>query len=344
MFDTSKEKLTPTNILKYVDQWDIIKGYVPGAVLEGLFFTPFGVESIPSASIMKGSNDRLFIKDFGSPDKAVDCFGLVSKLYGLPFGETLERIRTDFKLDQLEQRLNVIKRNVLNSNGPNKNHSIKMKIEKTILVRYRGWTLHDKRFWFDKYNISKETLRLYNVRPISHFWINGKMYVAVRHSYQYYYFQASDLRYIMKIYQPYTTLKWISNGGSLQVIQGEGVLAAKGDLLIITKSLKDIMVLRELGYNAIAPQSEPTLINREYINKQKIRFKQIVVFFDNDTAGIRSAKKYAEQYNFPIITIPIFYYNQFGIKDISDYIEEFTIEDAKYLLKNLLHATRVLKN
>jgi len=79
------------------------------------------------------------------------------------------------------------------------------------------------------------------------------------------------------------------------------------------------MVLYTLGFNAIAPQSESTIISEEYVNEIYKRFNYIVVLFDNDKAGIAGANKYKELYGFNTIEIP----TRFGVKDISDFRKKF---------------------
>ena len=56
----------------------------------------------------------------------------------------------------------------------------------------------------------------------------------------------------MKIYQPYSNFKWLSNT-SASDLQGLSQLPDRGDTLVITKSLKDVMCLDIWDIPAIAP-------------------------------------------------------------------------------------------
>lgn len=50
-----------------------------------------------------------------------------------------------------------------------------------------------------------------------------------------------------------------------------------GDLLIIQKSMKDVMCLYELGITAIAPNSENLFLSDKQLEAVKNRFKRIIV-------------------------------------------------------------------
>jgi len=66
------------------------------------------------------------------------------------------------------------------------------------------------------------------------------------------------------------------------------------------------------------------------INKLSKRFDNLYVFFDNDTAGIKGAKKIVDKYGIPNISIP----KENGVKDISDYIEKYRYTKTKEFIKD----------
>ena len=175
-----------------------------------------------------------------------------------------------------------------------------------------------------------EILDKFNVKPISYYWINDFLCVAFKYHYSYDFYTENGL-FRRKLYAPLEKKKkWINNGGA--ICQGESMLPYEGDLLIITKSLKDVMTLYSLGITAIAPPSESSFLPLGYYNKQKKRFKKIVLFFDNDQTGIKKAKKFSEEYNLPYIYIP-----EGDEKDISDYRKLHGEEKTKKLINKLLY-------
>ena len=64
-----------------------------------------------------------------------------------------------------------------------------------------------------------------------------------------------------------------------------------GDVLLITKSQKDVMLAYELGIPAIAPCSEVLFLSNKQIQHLKKRFKTIVVCYDTDITGIHNLKQ-----------------------------------------------------
>jgi len=81
-----------------------------------------------------------------------------------------------------------------------------------------------------------------------------------------------------------------------------------GNLLIITKSVKDNVILSYLGYNVISGQGEEIPLNAELINKLKKRYKKIILFYDNDfnkevNYGIIAAQREAKRFNLSYVYI-----------------------------------------
>ena len=68
-------------------------------------------------------------------------------------------------------------------------------------------------------------------------------------------------------------------------------LPAKGDLLFITGSEKDVMSLTVHGFHAICFNSETVTIPVGIIHRLSFRFKHIVLLYDVDKAGLDSSAK-----------------------------------------------------
>jgi DNA primase len=118
------------------------------------------------------------------------------------------------------------------------------------------------------------------------------------------------------------------------LMHGDTGLTYTSDILIITKSLKDVMVLNELGYEAVSPMAENVIISEELINSYKEKYKSIVIFYDNDgefypgkgksgkgkQAALHAAKKYS---------LPMIFLGDGEEKDISDYVLKHGKDNAK---------------
>lgn len=329
------EDLTKENIYKYISSYEIFKTYSSEFKdLNKSFFSDFREETHPSCQITIFNGDLLYT-DFGL-GKSFRAIDFVMYKFNLNYYEALEKINRDFNLNlgvlidkDIDKKFKITPRKSLNESFIiNKSFSKNNRV-KLIQIKQRDFTKEDLAYW-GKYGIKKETLKLFNVTPISHFWIDGNMFYAHKYSYSYN-FELIDGVFRRKIYQPFSKYKWLSNGG--KIIQGKSVIPDKGDLLVITKSLKDVMTLYELGYYAVSPPSESSFIDKAYIKELQERFTNIYIFFDNDEAGITFASKYKELYNIgKSIIIP----NEYNAKDISDFTCIYGINSAKNLINFLL--------
>ncbi len=81
----------------------------------------------------------------------------------------------------------------------------------------------------------------------------------------------------------------------IDILEGWDELPSSGKLLIITKSLKDVVVLRSCGYNAVSLSSETSInVFILYYWQLSERFENIIVWGDPDAAGavlVRNVKR-----------------------------------------------------
>jgi len=260
------------------------------------------------------------LKDFGKGSYRAIAF--VMEYYKLNYKEALEKINYDFNLG-----LGNIEYVFRNDHPVIEHHEGKIdsKESSIIKVKRREFSKDDYDFWYVRYMINQHTLEAFNVYPIVNFTINDYLYFSAKLSYSYDYYWENGI-FRRKIYQPLSDNKWYSNGG--MVVQGEGMLPHHGDLLIVTSSLKDVMVLYEMGYTAIAPTSETSFVPNQYFEKQQGRFKKIVLFMDSDETGMKMNKRLSEKWGLDYISIPEEYYS----KDISDLVYNHDKETAKKLI------------
>jgi hypothetical protein len=317
------EELNKENIFKKISEYDVFKYYIPDFNTIGQkFSSPFRNDSNPSC-IIREYNGNLFYKDFGTGE-SYGAIAFVMAKYSMSFGEALIIISSDFNLGLHSKAISaksmgfVAKKNVEVKSIPSK--------PAIIRIKRRKWNDGiDKEYW-GKYGFKRAVLSFFNIFPISHLWVNGK-YIVIKEKEPSYAYVLEEGEY--KILSPYSMFKWITNGkGS---IQGLKQIPSEGDLLIITSSLKDAMLLWILGCPAIAPASENTAINIEQVEELKKRFTNIVVFFDNDEAGIRAAEAYKETYGLPYVHLP-----EGPSKDISDYYVANGREKTHEMMNNLI--------
>ena len=323
--DTIVEKVTKDEILNRATEYDIYSYYMPTKFEIGkVVSSPFREDKNPSFGVFKSSKSgNLLFKDLAT-NVVGDCFKFVSLLFDLTFKETIDKVWNDIIANDLTATK---QGTVIRDYYKNK---------KTIVsVKRKNFTKTDDEYW-GQYEIDREKLKQFRVYPISSFWVNDKLsafkYTHSSPMYAYKIFNS------FKVYRPYSELKkdkWRSGCGQYD-IQGWEQLPETGDTLIITKSLKDVMVLSLFNIPSIAPQGENTLLPQKAVNELKKRFKRLVMLYDYDDAGLQGVKKMQEEYGIDYVFIPKPYLELYGVKDISDHIKEFGVKKTKELIKDLL--------
>lgn len=286
----------------------------------------FREDPTPSAGLYYSKNGRLRYNDYM---QNLSIPSTIMKLNNWDYGQLTKELYKTFGVENSS----IIIRSKVVYNGEIDQYK-KSQSSTKIQIRRRDFTDNDLKFWA-QFGISRETLNLYSVFSISHFWINGRLINGLEYCYSYdFYFEDSIFR--RKIYQPYSSkYKWFSNGG--KVCQGEINMPESGDLLIVTKSLKDVMTLHELGYTAVAPPSESTFLPEEYFLKQKERFNRIVIWYDNDfdkesNSGQIKGVLFSKQYQIENVFIP----SEYKVKDISDFVKKYGKEESIKLIKKII--------
>ena len=326
---SSDDYLHTDVILSKITEYDVFVYYCPSfKELNKKFCSELRKDRSPTASVILW-NKKLLYKDFGHAEHSFNCFEYIQCKYGCTFMESLQRIDCDFNLG-----LNAFKQEHLFSMGQQGSSGKQpdLKAASTFIrKKKRSWSSDDRNFWA-KYFISKEILLIFEVEPISYYWVNENRFSCKTVTYAYKF----GPRY--KIYAPYESeYKWSSNVKSTD-IQGLKQLPKTGKCLILTSSLKDIMCLKAAGFNAIALQSEMQMPDTNLIQNLYTRFEEIIVFYDNDydnenNPGQTMAKKVCEEFNLSNVYIP----DKYESKDPSDLVQNV---GSLTILKHLINEQR----
>jgi hypothetical protein len=324
MYDTrlTDIDLSLDSILEKVTEYDIYSYYIGSSFKLGtVMSSPFRQDRNPSFGIFKSNKySTLLYKDYGTGNTG-NCVQFVQELFNISYRESLIKIIGDLINNNLRRTVEGI--------------TIKEDYESVstiISVKKKNFCKTDDDYW-SQYGLLRDDLRHFNVFPIHYYWINEIVqpwaYNEANPGYAY------EIYNKYKIYKPLSPkkYKWINNCGACD-IQGFEQLPNLGDLLIITKALKDVMVLYKLGYNAVAPQGENHSIPKDVMDNLFYRFTKIIVFYDNDEAGVKGANKIATKYNLSTIFIP-----EGSSKDISDYRRDMGEEKTITLMKELINET-----
>ena len=318
---SSDAYLHKDSILCKISEYDIFRYYCHNFKNYGdKFCSELREDRSPTCSIVPWKG-KVIYKDFGSGDSH-DCFSYIQAKYGLTFSEAMRVIDTDFGLGL--QSGTVIKSQIAITYGT---QDVIERRPTKIEKKARQWNVEDKNFW-SQFHIPKHLLTKFGVQPIDYFWINEARYRC--HSLSYVY----NINGRYKVYRPFETEgKWYSNT-SKDDIQGWRQLKDNGDIVILASSLKDVMCLNVLGYEAIALQSEMQMPSAELIKQLSERFTVVAVLYDNDfekdaNPGQTMANKICAEFNLINIILPAHYKS----KDISDLMKDHGVEIAEKIVK-----------
>nr|DAK71162.1 MAG TPA: DNA primase [Caudoviricetes sp.] len=313
MYDKRRVKI-PTDItldyiLSKVSEYDIYAHYLGQFKVGAIYNSPFRKDKNPSFGIYYSKRTKqLLFKDHGTGECG-NIVKFVSLYTGLTnYNDILKdivkqlNITTDTKLDSSKQYI------------PSS--------ETVIGIVRQKFTPTDINYW-SQFNISEKTLKKFNVNSIKYYLCNGIVKGIYKEDNPMYAYKVYNN---FKIYRPFADkyTKWRNNLTEYD-IQGYAQLPSKGDTLIITKSMKDVMCLYEMGIPAISPSSESTFIPNDILEGLKKRFKRIIILFDRDNAGVKYLRKMSLKTGLEGLLV----HKKFKAKDISDAIKANSFEEIK---------------
>lgn len=320
MYSRKRAKL-PDNItldwiLSKVTEYDIYAKYIGQFKVGMIYNSPFRKDKNPSFGIYYSKRTKqLLFKDHGTGE----C-GNVIKFVSLFTGKT----EYNDILSDIVDKLNITNNTKLVSSK-----QYILPTETVIGVVRQEFTDVDINYW-KQFNISINTLKKFNVNSIKYYLCNGIVKGTYKRENPMYAYKVYNN---FKIYRPladkYT--KWRNNLTDYD-IQGYEQLPQKGDILFITKSMKDVMCLHEMGYPAVSPSSESTFLPKDVLEQLKTRFKRIIILFDRDTAGVKRSRKLSRETGLEAMFIN----KKFKAKDISDAVKANNFEEIKNWLNETI--------
>lgn len=341
-------KLSRSSVLERVSDVQLFKYYLgPGAVVGNTVKSPFRDDTHPSMSIYRSSlYNKIMWKDqttghFG------DIFDVVAGLHHTDLYGALIKINTDFDLGFIVPKNYVTTTTVRFRNTAKRQSNSRTEIG----IKAYPWTEGSLWYW-ERIGIGEELLKTFNVFPCRWVTLRGRQHWHWKPNNPVFaYLFHKDGEYTWKIYRPLaskTEGKWISNTNP-SVLQGWDQLPSYGTRLIITKSLKDVMVLRTLGEFGLAMQQEISTIKPSVMEELKRRFNEILILQDFEYAGVIGAANVRRAYPFVkpffIQTIesrrpysPQRLGKSCGLKDIAEYREQHTLEETKHHLHKSIEA------
>lgn len=287
--------------------------FLKASIDSKLIVSPFREDNNPTCGFYYSKSNILYFHDFAT-DEHLDCIEVIKKLFNLSYGKAIQ-------LAWIEQ---------------DKFETTKISKPKSKKLE---WIPHQGDFsYFHKLGISDKTLNKFNVKAAKAVYIDEDLYWRSTEKNPIFVYQFPSGK--VKLYRPLSKdrdKKWKSNC-SLTDVQGYVNLPEKGRIVIITSSMKDLMVLHEMKYNAIAFNSESIPTRGESgdfiaktIDNLKKRFDRVILFLDNDTAGKEYSEKISKKYNIEFILLP-----DKMPKDVSDMVQKYGFRRSKKLVNKLI--------
>ena len=321
----SEPKITKDFLLSKNSEETYMTTYLGIPVKSGLQISPLRNDHKPTCSFHRGKNGQLMFHDFGTGFHE-NFIGVVMEIHKCTYSEALRIIAEDFGYVSKSSNRKEIKVKISNV-------KLEEKPETLIQITPRKFTENELKWW-KEFGISQDTLKKYKVFSCDSVFLNGNYFGSptTKSSMFGYYCGKKNGSELWRIYMPQRkTYRFLSNTGK-EFIQGSKQLPEKGDILVITKSMKDVMSLYEMGIPAIAPCSEVLFISNQQLKKLKERFKNIIVVYDNDSTGLNSMKRIKKEYpDLRFFWIP----RSFKAKDVSDFIKKYGIQKTKEYVEKL---------
>ncbi len=262
--------------------FSLVFGFLP----EDFQYTtsPFRNDRTPKCWFQYHINGVLYFIDFASTShrRHSDCFNVVQDFFQLNnFYETLEFIHMKL-INGKNIRLRTEMKKVV--------HKIEKQSVK-LLIEPREFNNKDVHYW-NSYGITIPQLIEDKVFAISSYHaLNTKKGNISSKCYDLAYTDTNFSEGRKKIYFPHRiSSKRFITTCKREDIGGIKSLAPFGRQLIITKSYKDYRVLKNQGKNVIYLQNEGMFPLKKLLNIV-MNWREVIIFFDNDSQGIYSAEK-----------------------------------------------------
>lgn len=320
---------------------------------------PFRKDNNPTCSIYYSGTGTLLFKDHNPKYSAYngDCFHVVrlylvsiNYLNATNFIEVLKYIDRHYKLGLQPTSFDVS--NVIKLPNLKRSKKTPEEYRQNVEFRYEIYANFKEHHlnYFSQYYVEESTLLKHRVSGVKKFFYGTRFLYKTWEDSTYsplFKYEIPEYKlsvggkllktnkYFSQVYRPLSRNKkdkFRTNAHGCPLMNFEKVIHSPDKtLLFITSSMKDVLVLYELGINAVCPIGEGINIPNYYLDELEKYYSKIVVNYDSDEAGQIASSKLCERRNYENFTV-------FGnnIKDISDYVKENGKAAGKHLLENFI--------
>lgn len=322
MFSTELAKkyisVTQEDILARATELDIYEAYLGKIKVGQIYNSPLRKDENPSFGLFYShKTGQLLYKDLATGECG-NVFKFVKLYTGITDNHTLN--------SEIWYKLNLSN----NTSFVSSKHKIKPH-ETVIEIVRQKYSQVDINYWYNRYCIDLGTLFKYNVYPIKYYICDGIVKWEYKDDNPIYAYKVYNH---FKIYRPFAKTKkdkWRTNL-TINDIQGYKQLPKTSDICIITKSLKDVMVLYTMGIPAISVPSEGTFISDIALERILKRFKRVYLMYDRDYTGVCNMRLQSLKTRLKGILV----HKRFKAKDISDAVYKNGFKPVKEWLYETL--------
>jgi hypothetical protein len=318
-----------------------------------LYSAPYRPDKTPSFRLYRASHgdDSIMWHDFGRKLSG-NCFKLVAILSGCEYKDVFELIARSERL---------VKPIECNTREVSENR----KTTSQLCYKALDYTLKTTEYW-NKLKITVNDLRKFDVLPIYEVHRDGNVLCRWKESNPIFGYRVRDFttgNTHIKFYKPFDRhYKWLCNAPST-VIYGLEVLLreltndrgdigfdkrVKQNILFLTKSMKDVIVLYKAGYKAVCLNSESTTFTKQHIAavmqwweyyKQyyptvEAQDLRLMTLYDNDEQGYEMAYTIKNVYYLDCVFLT-------GAKDPAELVEKFSYEELNRQIEEKLNLLKV---
>ncbi len=321
------------------------------------FKNPLYHDTKASCSIHLSKKTGIYMmKDFGDLEYSGDCFWFVARLLNMDmkndFVQILRRINDDMGLgiffDSAQSwsgghrygttlpRPAVREQQEL----PEKQQEPQSLPQPNITVTYKEFSENELLYWH-RYGITHDVLKRFKVRSarfLTGISKEGKEYkISSRVAEPMFVYHTIDEA--VKVYMPKSKLRFLyAHRPSGEYVFGLEHLPARGHMVFITGGEKDVMSLAAHGFNAVCFNSETAVPPVNIIENLHRRFKHIVLLYDMDDTGRKSAARIEQalnNYHVKRLELPLS--GTKSEKDISDFFAlGHTTDELSDLIRKLI--------
>lgn len=319
-----KPNLTKDFIFSKISEEDIFANYLGINVKsKKLYCSPFRIDNHPTCGLYRNKLGTVILHDFATGD-SYNSIQVVMTLFNLSYHKAIKQIAIDFNLikSTASKKLEKVEKTLV---------KVESKRPCKIQITQQEFT-EEELLWWSNYNITSKILKKFQVYSCKNLFLNDNYYAvsSTNNMIFGYYGNKKDNFELWRCYFPLRKENRFITNWPATKIQGYKQLPKEGNILVITKSMKDCMCFYSFKIPAIAPNSEHLFISDTVLEDLKKRFKYIFVMYDNDITGLSNMRKLRDLHPELIyLWIPL----KYKCKDFSDLVKMYGEKKVKKLIK-----------